>query len=182
MSKAFIFLDRDGTLVRDPGYVHRLEDYALLDGVVEGLQLLRDAGYRFAILTNQSGIGRGHFGESDFTRFQGHLVRDLGSQDIKIEGTFHCPHGPEDGCSCRKPSAGLLRKAQAEFGADLSRSWMLGDSEADVGMARSGGIGMVRVNAKLSGRTPADGFGASEVPIFPDLLEAARYILTQPAD
>ena len=130
MSKAFIFLDRDGTLVRDPGYVHRLEDYALLDGVVEGLQLLRDAGYRFAILTNQSGIGRGHFGESDFTRFQGHLVRDLGSQDIKIEGTFHCPHGPEDGCSCRKPSAGLLRKAQAEFGADLSRSWMLGDSEA----------------------------------------------------
>ena len=174
MTHSYAFLDRDGTLVRDPGYVHRVEDYQLLDGVVEGLTLLRDAGYRFAILTNQSGIGRGHFSEADFERFQQHLVRDLESRGIRIDRTFHCPHAPEQGCACRKPRAGMLEQAARELDADLPHSWMLGDSDADVGLARNGDIGMVRIQPETEGADP------SGVPVFPDLLAAARYILTQP--
>lgn len=175
MSDAYIFLDRDGTLVRDPGYVHRLEDYQLLTGVIEGLGLLGDAGYRFAILTNQSGIGRGHFSERDFERFQGHLVRDLEGNGIKIESTYHCPHAPDDGCECRKPKIGLLEQARDQLHPDLEHSWMLGDSEADVGLAKTAGIGMARIHAELAEQTTPD------APVFPDLLAAARYILAQPA-
>ncbi len=138
--KRFVFLDRDGTLVRDPGYVHRLEDYELLPGVVEGLRRLRAAGFELAIVTNQSGIGRGLFDEADFQRFQEHLLADLAQQGVPIAGTFHCPHRPEEHCPCRKPLPGLLERARDELGADLETSWMIGDSERDVDAAAAAGL------------------------------------------
>ena len=108
MTRAFVFLDRDGTLVRDHGYTHRLGDYELLPGVREGLLRIARAGFGLAVVTNQSGIGRGYYGLADFEAFQAQLYADLLRSGIRIEATLFCPHLPEAGCSCRKPAPGLL--------------------------------------------------------------------------
>lgn len=146
----YVFLDRDGTLVRDPGYVHKIEDYALLPGVEEGLLRLQQAGFRLAIVTNQSGIGRGLFSEQEFARFQAHFVSDLAARGITIEATFHCPHRPDEGCTCRKPAPGLYEQARGQIGADLPSSWMIGDSESDIQASAAGGLaGAVRIDPKV---------------------------------
>ncbi len=176
MSSRFVFVDRDGTLIEDRGYTHKVEDYAPLAGAVEGLRQLSDAGFRVAIVTNQSGIGRGYYGEADFERFQAHLVRDLAARGVEIEASYHCPHRPDAGCACRKPAIGLLERAQRELGADLAASWVIGDSPADVALALRAGCGAVYVltgqGAALRGELPAD------VPVADDLPAAARYILS----
>jgi D-glycero-D-manno-heptose 1,7-bisphosphate phosphatase len=142
----FVFLDRDGTLVRDTGYPHRDADYELLAGVPEALRRLAGAGFRLAIVTNQSGIGRGLFTEADFARFQARLLADLEAAGVRIERTYHCPHRPEAGCDCRKPAPGLLWRARDELGADLAASWVVGDGAGDVGLAeRAGCRGAVRI-------------------------------------
>ena len=128
----FVFLDRDGTLVRDTGYPHRPTDYELLPGVVEGLLALKDAGYHLAIVTNQSGIGRGLYDEAAFHAFNELLLADLAEAGIEITGTFFCPHTPDAGCSCRKPLPGLFERARDVLGADLAASWAIGDSERDL--------------------------------------------------
>jgi D-glycero-D-manno-heptose 1,7-bisphosphate phosphatase len=135
----FVFLDRDGTLVRDLGYTHRIEDYELLPGVVDGLRRISNAGYRLAVVTNQSGIGRGYFSTEQFQEFQNHLVDDLAQQGVRIEASYFCPHRPDAECECRKPRPGLLQRAASELGADLTQSWVIGDSSVDAELARRGG-------------------------------------------
>jgi D-glycero-D-manno-heptose 1,7-bisphosphate phosphatase len=162
----FVFLDRDGTLVRDTGYPHRDEDYELLPGVPEALRRLQERGYRLAIVTNQSGIGRGLFGEADFERFQARLLADLVRDGVRIERTYHCPHRPDAGCACRKPAPGLLWRARDELGADLSASWVIGDGAADVELAARAGCGAVRLRP-----APA---GAGDAPLPPRYAEAAN--------
>jgi histidinol-phosphate phosphatase family protein len=141
----FVFLDRDGTLVREVNYGHRLEDYELLAGVPEALRRLADAGYRLAIVTNQSGIGRGLFTPDDFERFQARLLADLAAAGVRIAATYFCPHHPDDGCDCRKPLPALLYRAQGELGADLARSWVVGDHVKDVELAANAGCRAVLV-------------------------------------
>jgi D-glycero-D-manno-heptose 1,7-bisphosphate phosphatase len=171
-----VFLDRDGTLVRDAGYTYRVEDYELLPGVVEGLRALGKAGFRLAIVTNQSGIARGHFSEAEFQAFQWHLVDDLARAGVEIARTYHCPHLPDAGCDCRKPEPGLLFRARHELGADLARSWVIGDRESDIELARRGHCaGAVRVpkNAVADRDRTCD-----DAALFaPDLAAAAAKIL-----
>lgn len=137
--RPFVFLDRDGTLVRDPGYVHRLEDYALLPGVVTGLRLLLTAGFDLAIVTNQSGIARGFYREASFSEFQAHLEADLARQGVRIAGSFFCPHLPAVGCDCRKPAPGMLFAARDQLAADLSASFVIGNHWTDVETAQAAG-------------------------------------------
>ena len=171
----FAFLDRDGTLVRDGGYTHRLEDYELLSSVAPALAALRRAGYRLAIVTNQSGIGRGIFAESDFETFQRRLLGDLESAGVQIERAYRCPHAPDHGCECRKPEPGLLWRARDELGADLARSWVIGDSERDAGLAlRAGCAGAVLV--PRNGDTPHPPVDAPRVHLAPDLASAVRIL------
>ncbi len=168
----FIFLDRDGTLVRDPGYVHRLEDYELLPGVVAGLRKLTRAGYRLAIVTNQSGIGRGYYDLAAYERFQAHLLDELAAVGLRVEQSYHCPHRPDQGCACRKPAPGLLERARDELGADLPASWVIGDSEADVELAeRASCRGAVLLSSATSNPL------ARSVPSAPDLETAADLVL-----
>jgi D-glycero-D-manno-heptose 1,7-bisphosphate phosphatase len=154
--KPYVLLDRDGTLVRDVGYPHRLDDYELLAGVGPALRKLAGAGYRLAIVTNQSGIGRGYFGVADYERFHARLLGDLAAAGVAIDATFVCPHAPEAGCDCRKPQPGLLLRARDELGADLAASWVVGDTDRDVTAAvRAGCRGAVRVGV-TSPRASAD--------------------------
>ena len=169
----YVLLDRDGTLVRNVGYPHRLEDYELLEGVTAALVRLAGAGYRLAIVTNQSGIGRGYFGMADYERFQARLLADLAAAGVTIDATFLCPHAPDVGCPCRKPEPGLLWRARDELGADLARSWLIGDAASDIEAARRAGCGgAVRVGvASPQPQTDPQRFEAR------DLGEAADRIL-----
>jgi len=171
--KRYVLLDRDGTLIRNVGYPHRLEDYELLSGVGKALRRLADAGYRFAIVTNQSGIGRGYFAFSDYERFHARLLADLAAAGVVIDATFVCPHTPDAGCECRKPAPGLLWRARDELGADLATSWLVGDAESDIEAAwRAGCGGAVRVG--VASPRPNRDPQAFEAR---DLGEAADHIL-----
>jgi D-glycero-D-manno-heptose 1,7-bisphosphate phosphatase len=174
--RRFVLLDRDGTLVRDDGYLHRIEDYERLPGVIEGLQRLQADGYAFAIITNQSGIGRGYFDEQAFHDFQAHLLADLSNFGISIEGIYFCPHRPDEGCPCRKPEPAMLLQMSRDLGADLSQCWMVGDGLGDVLAAeRAGCRGAILVATGVGGET-GEKVGP-EVPRAADLSEAADIIL-----
>ena len=171
----FVFLDRDGTLVRDLGYTHRIEDYELLPGVTSGLRRILDAGYRLAVITNQSGIGRGYFSAEQYAAFQTHLTSDLARQGVPIEASYFCPHRPEAECECRKPRPALLHRAERELGADLSRSWVIGDSSVDVELAQRGGCrGAVRV---LTGLDEPSGKATPMVYCAANFEQAAEIVL-----
>jgi histidinol-phosphate phosphatase family protein len=178
-SRAFVFLDRDGTLTVDHGFTHRVEDYALLEGVVDGLRHIAQQGYAIAIVTNQSGLGRGRFDLADLEAFQGHLLRDLARQGVTVEAVLHCPHLPDAGCACRKPEPGLLRRAERELGADLARSWVVGDRRSDVALAARGGCRGAVLVLTGCGEEESRAVPAS-VPRARDLVEAARIL--GPAD
>jgi len=150
VTRPFVFLDRDGTLIEDRGYVHKLEDYAPLPGAYEAVRALRAAGFGTAIVTNQSGIGRGLYGEDDYGRFQAHLRRDFAAHGAELDADYHCPHRPDAGCECRKPRPGLVVRAQRELAVDLARSWVIGDQDSDVGLARAVGCAAVRIGADAS--------------------------------
>jgi D-glycero-D-manno-heptose 1,7-bisphosphate phosphatase len=173
----FVFLDRDGTLVHDAGYVHRVEDYRLLPGVVGALQELRDAGFRFAIVTNQSGIGRGLYTEADFARFQRRLLDDLEAGGITIEATYMCPHLPDARCACRKPSPHWLLAARDRFAIDLAASWVIGDHAVDVRLAANAGARGILL---LTGHGEEEQHRLGDTPvaaIVDDLPAAARYVV-----
>ncbi len=177
----FIFLDRDGTLIHDKGYTYRTEDYRLLPQALEGLQAFARQGFRFVILTNQSGIGRGFFSEADYQAFEQHLSEDLRRQGITLEASYHCPHTPDDDCPCRKPGTDLFQRAQRELGAVLSDSWMIGDKLSDIQAgAQAGCRGQVWIG-KTSDSSPP----GTEVPAHlsaDNLLEAARLIANAEAN
>jgi len=176
-SSRFVFLDRDGTLVHDVGHGHRIEDYLLLPGVIDALQLLKNAGFRFAIVTNQSGIARGIFSAADFQRFQDRLFEDLTAGGIEVEATYVCPHMPDAGCACRKPSPETLFQARDRFAIDLARSWMIGDHTNDVRLAANAGCKGILL---LTGHGDEERHKLGDTPVAAvadDLFAAARYIL-----
>lgn len=138
-----VFLDRDGTLVVDKGYAHKPSQLELLPGAVEGLRQMKSC--RFIMVTNQSGIGRGYFSETDMHRFNRELTNILDAQGVPIDHVFFCPHTPEDQCNCRKPAIGLIRQAQNRFDLDLPASVVIGDKLSDVGLAKNAGCRSVLV-------------------------------------
>jgi len=177
VSARYVFVDRDGTLVADRGYVHRIEDYRLLPGAAAGLLRLQEAGFAIAIVTNQSGIGRGHYSEADFQRFQDHLVADLAAQGVAIAASYHCPHRPDEGCACRKPGTALLERARDELGADLSASWVIGDQPSDLELARRAGCRAVYVQSGQGSERRAEPPG--EIASASDLVAAAELVLAE---
>lgn len=136
MHKA-VFLDRDGTINVDYGYVYKPEDLTLLPGVVEALQLLQREGYLLIVITNQSGVGRGYFTLEDVTKFNNLLQQTLQEQGVTITDFFTCPHAPEEHCDCRKPSPLMLHEAIGKYNIDPSQSYMLGDKKSDVECGRN---------------------------------------------
>jgi histidinol-phosphate phosphatase family protein len=127
-----IFLDRDGTLIEDAGYLSDPSQLRLLPGVADALVALERAGYLRIVITNQSGIGRGLFPKAAFDATQRELERQLGTAGASLDATYHCPHAPDAGCPCRKPGTALHREAAATFGVDLARSWCVGDGIRDL--------------------------------------------------
>lgn len=147
------FLDRDGVINVDRGYVHRIEDFEFIDGVPQALARLQRAGWALVVVTNQSGIGRGRFSEADYQRLSAHLRSELRRSGVELDAVVHCPHRPDEGCDCRKPAPGMLLRAAAALGLDLPASVMVGDKLADLQAGRAAGV--ARCVLVLSGK-PVD--------------------------
>lgn len=167
---AAVFLDRDGTVVRDPGYLGDPEDVSLLAGAAAGLRVLRAAGCPLVVISNQSGIGRGWISVGDAARVHNRFVQLLAKHGIVLAGSYYCPHVPEEGCSCRKPSIGMFKKAESDLGLNLTDAVMIGDKLSDVEAGQAAGCRTI-----LIADSGADRSGAWQV--VPDLESAARVIL-----
>ncbi len=139
ISSPAVFLDRDGTVIYDAGYPHDPEQVALLSGAGEALADLARSGFKTVIVSNQSGIGRGFVTEAQATAVHERFVSLLESLGVRIDGAYYCPHSPDDGCTCRKPSPELLLRAAEELDLDLGRSIMVGDKASDVEAGRRAG-------------------------------------------
>ena len=135
------FLDRDGTLIADPGYLGDPAGVELLPGVATALGQLRAAGFITVVVSNQSGVARGYFAAAAVEAVNRRMAELLRAADAHavIDAYYFCPHGPDDGCSCRKPRPGLFLQAAAELQLDLSGSVCFGDSERDVQAAAAAG-------------------------------------------
>ncbi len=139
MNKA-IFLDRDGTINVDFGYVYKTEDLEFLPGVVEALQIFQELGYLLIIITNQSGIGRGYFTLEDAEGFNQAMSQELKKHGIVISNFFTCPHAPEEKCECRKPSPHLVMEAIKQYKITPDESYMFGDKKSDVECGENSGV------------------------------------------
>ena len=141
-----VFLDRDGTLVRDAGYLHDPAAVDLLPGALEGLHALARAGWPLVVVTNQSGIARGLFGPGAFHAVMARIEELIAPHGVRFAGVYYCPHHPDftGPCLCRKPGVELFERAARELGLDLRRSWFVGDKLHDVEPARRlGGSGIL---------------------------------------
>ena len=139
MKKA-LFLDRDGIINIDHGYVSTIEDFKFVDGIFDFIKLFTEAGYYVFIVTNQSGIGRGYYSQKDFDTLTSWMLNEFKKQDIHIEKVHYCPHSPEEKCHCRKPETGMIEEALKTHDIDLSHSWMVGDKQSDIDLALNAGI------------------------------------------
>ncbi len=146
-----VFIDRDGTLMKEVHYCSRPEDVQVFRGVPEALGRLKAAGFLTIIVTNQSGIGRGVFSEADFHRVQEELLRQIGPG--RIDATYFCPDHPDSATVRRKPGIGMIEEACGSFPIDLAQSWMIGDKAIDVDCGKNAGLRTVLV---------ATGYGKNE--------------------
>ena len=127
-----VFLDRDGVLNIDKGYVHKVEDFEFVKGIIDLLQHLKTLGYKFFIITNQSGIARDMYSVQDMHKFHDHLIKRFREHGIEFEDIYYCAHHPEkEICDCRKPGFVNWQKAKKEHNVDLSQSWSIGDKLSD---------------------------------------------------
>ena len=176
-----VFIDRDGTLIRERNYLRTIKEVKLLPGAVKALKLLRAAGFRLILVTNQSGIARGYLTVKKLKSIHAYLKKLLLGKGAKLDGVYFCPHGPDSKCSCRKPKLGMVRRAQKKFNIDLKRSFSVGDHTRDFLLGSNmGGRGIFILT----------GHGKEELKklrkrkgklkphrIFKDLLAAAKYII-----
>ncbi len=192
MQKA-IFLDKDGTLIRDVPFNADPHLVVLENGVIEGLKKLSDKGYLFIIITNQSGLAHGYFTEEDLAAVEAHISQLLQVDGITINGFYYCPHYPggtvkkfDAVCSCRKPMPGLLLAAAADFDIDLSQSWMIGDILNDVEAGNRAGCGSILIDNGNETEWLTDSDERKPSFIVKNMLEAADLIIesvmiTEPA-
>lgn len=182
MADVAVFLDRDGTLVEDPGYLVDPDALTLLPGVDLALKALVQAGYRTVIVTNQSAVARGMAGEDGVRRVNERLCDMLAEKGARIDAVYYCPFHPEGtvaeyrrDSACRKPAPGMLRRAAQELDLDLASCWMVGDADRDVEAGRRAGCRTVLVSA--SGDVGADADVAADF-IAEHIVEAARIIVS----
>jgi D-glycero-D-manno-heptose 1,7-bisphosphate phosphatase len=150
------FLDRDGVLNVDHGYVHRPEQLEWIAGAPESVRLLNKAGYYVLVITNQSGVARGFFDEAAVRSFHVHMQNVLAGKGAHIDAFYYCPHHPEGtvkaftmACSCRKPRVGMLEQAAREWPIDIAKSFFIGDKDDDMAAAAAFKVRGIKFDSRL---------------------------------
>ena len=180
MNKA-IFLDRDGTINEDPGYLKHYRELKLLPHAAEAIELFNKAGYKVIVISNQSAVARGIIGEDMLQSMNKALQKQLLSKGAYLDEIYYCPHHPEHGvypykneCECRKPNAGLIKKAAKKHDIDISKSFMIGDHSIDIEAGHKAGTKTILV---LSGHENESDMKTKPDHTAKNLLEAAKWIL-----
>lgn len=176
-----IFLDRDGVINEDLGYVYKIEDLKFIPEAIEGLKLINKLKFKIVIVTGQSGIAQGYYSEEDMNRFHEHMLQILRREGIAIDAIYFCPHHPEKGfgkykidCDCRKPKMGMLDKANKDLNLNLKKSYIIGDKTDDILMGKNAGCKTILV---LTGKAGKDrNYDIAPDYTAKDLYEAAKLI------
>ncbi|HSE96829.1 MAG TPA: D-glycero-beta-D-manno-heptose 1,7-bisphosphate 7-phosphatase [Blastocatellia bacterium] len=180
-----IFLDRDGTINEDIGYLSSPDELILYPWTAEAVRLINDSQYESIVITNQSGVARGLFTEEVLEQIHNRLIEELARRGAHLDAIYYCPHHPSIGdgryrqdCECRKPRPGLLFRAADERRIDLARSYMIGDKSSDISLAAAAGARSVLVLTGYGSMTLARSTGPGAPDIVADnLLEAVKQIL-----
>ena len=135
-----IFLDRDGVINKEVGYLFRIIDFKFIEGVFDACLYFQQLDYKIIIISNQSGIARGYYSERDYLELTKWMLNQFNIKGISILDILYCPHGPESSCECRKPKPGMLIEAKDKYNIDMKDSWMIGDKETDIEAANLAGI------------------------------------------
>lgn len=177
-----VFVDRDGTLIREVGYLSRLERIELLPGVADAIRLFHQKGLKVAVITNQSAVARGYITEEELNKIHDELRSQLARGGAYLDGIYYCPHHPTEGmgpyrisCDCRKPNVGLAKRAAAELHLDFGRSYMVGDQFIDMQFAAR--IGAKGLLIKVDKGESHEGALGSDFLAVKDLWEAAHWII-----
>lgn len=151
MNKA-VFLDRDGTINEEMGYINHVSRFKIFKFVPEAIKILNNAGYLVIVVTNQSGLARGYFDENLINMLHASLLKKVQKESAKIDAIYFCPHHPTEGiqkyrinCDCRKPKPGMIKQAQKEFDISLNKSIMIGDRYKDVEFGKQLGLKTIMV-------------------------------------
>jgi D-glycero-D-manno-heptose 1,7-bisphosphate phosphatase len=175
----YVLIDRDGVLNHESDqFIKSPEEWLPIEGSLEAIALLNQHGYKVAIITNQSGLARGLFDQSTLDKIHAKMHRLAADKGGKIDGIYLCPHGPDDGCACRKPKPGLLKSFAAEKKVDLHGIAFIGDSLRDIQAAQA-------VNAKPMlvktgrGQETLDYNPHLNIPVFENLYGAANYLVSR---
>jgi len=173
-----VFLDRDGTIIHEKEYLHRVEDVELIPGAVAALQRLQAAGFRLFVVTNQSGVGRGYFTLADVDRVHQHLAAQLAKAGVHLEKFYVAPEAPDQPSRGRKPSPQFLFDARAEFGVDLGESYVIGDKLIDLQCGWNAGVKRaILVRTGYGAETERQLAHDQQAVVVDDLAAAARWIL-----
>lgn len=183
---SLVILDRDGVINRDADdYIRSTADWQPISGSIEAISALSRGGYRVAVATNQSGLGRGYFGREELEAIHDLLRRQVEDLGGEIAGIFYCPHLPGDGCQCRKPRTGLLSAIERELGECARGAWFIGDSLRDLQAAQAFGCrailvetGKGRETRKILKSNPPGLDSPATIPVYENLLAASRALLT----
>ena len=165
-----IFVDRDGTLIKDTGYIKDPSEIKILPNTIEGLKKITSLGAAVIMITNQSGISRGYFDLPQVVHLNEVIMKRLSASGCKFADIQICPHGPNDGCSCRKPKTGLLLKASKSLNIPLNRSVIIGDRETDIAAGLNAGIPGILISSGKSN------YNFGQYSTAADMLEAAYII------
>lgn len=177
-----VILDRDGVINHDSdAYIKTLDEWVPYPTAIEAIARLTQAGWTVAVATNQSGIARGYYDDITLSAMHSELHRLVRAAGGEISHIAYCPHGPDDGCDCRKPLPGLLEQVRAALRLDtLSGSWMVGDSLRDLQAGERMGCRSVLVRTGKGCRTEAKGAGLEQALVFDDLAAFTNWLLSQP--
>ncbi len=151
MNKA-VFLDRDGTINKEVGYLTSITEFEFLPKVIKALKLLSKTDYKIIILTNQSGIARGYFDEKTLKEIHKKMCDDLKTEGIRVDKIYYCPHHPDENCKCRKPKTGMIKKAEEDFNLNLKNSYLIGDSTRDIKTGINAGCKTILVKTGYAGK------------------------------
>jgi len=176
MMNRAVFLDRDGVINKEIDYAHKIEDFVLLPNVIEALKLLTETDYKIIVVSNQAGIAKGIHSKQDADKLFAYMKKILSEKGIRIDAVHYCPHHPDDGCECRKPNIGMLKKAEKEFDIDLSKSFIIGDKTSDIKAGENAGCTTILVKTGYGGK---DGKNKAKPDfVADDLMEAVKIILS----
>ena len=181
--KKMIFLDRDGVINKDPGgwtkhgYITKIKDFIFLPGALKALRLANESGYGVIVFSNQAGVGKGYYTKEKLKKITDMMCLEIKKKDGFINKVYYCMHKKESHCNCRKPSTGMFKKAEKEFGIKLRNEFFVGDNKSDIRAGKKMGMTTILLLSGKSSASDPEKWKTKPNYIFHNLLSAVKFII-----